>query len=274
MRRPLFILLFLVPVFLFAQNRNKLDAAAEKARKKQEKKDKINQMIKQEEEGALIFQKQSVYGLNFNTDGWSVFLEKGKYKTITKTNFWWLSFGERHDQKEERLPPISSPGGLLIVSSYTYGKINNFYSFNAGLGSQKLLGGKGNKNGVAVSLIYGGGFSAGLLKPYYLEVLNLSTSTRDLIKYTGTNKADFLNPSNILGRGGLTRGWNEIKFVPGFQARTALRFDYGRYNEMVSAVEIGLNASYYTQNMPMVLDVPERKFFFNAYAAICFGKRK
>jgi hypothetical protein len=124
-----------------------------------------------------------------------------------------------------------------------------------------------------VSLIYGGGFSAGLLRPYYLEVLS-STSTRELIKYTGSNKADFLNPSNILGRGGLTRGWNEIKFVPGFQARTALRFDYGRYNEMVSAVEIGINASYYTQNMPMVLDVPERKFFFNAYAAICFGKRK
>lgn len=274
MRQPLFILLMLFPILLFSQNKSRQDVAAEKARKKQEKKDKINQLIKQEEEGALIFQKQSVYGLNFNTDGWSVFLEKGRYKTITKTNFWWLSFGEKHHPKEEKIPTISSTGGILIVSSYTFGKINNFYSLNLGLGSQKLLGGKGNKNGVAVSLIYGGGFSAGLLRPYYLEVLNPSTARREVIKYTGTNKLDFLNASNILGRGGLTRGWDEIKFVPGFQARTALRFDYGRYNEMVSAVEIGLNASYYTQNMPMVLDVPERKFFFNAYAAICFGKRK
>ncbi len=274
MRQPLIILVFLLPLFLSAQNRTKLDVAAEKAKKRQEKRDKINQLIRQEEEGALIFQKQNTFGLSFNTDGWNVFFEKGKYKTITKTNLWWLSFGERHHPKEERIPTISSTGGLLIVSNYTYGKINNFYAFNAGLGSQKLIGGKGNKNGVAVSLIYGAGFSAGLLRPYYLEVINSSTSTREVIKYTGTNKAAFLNPTAILGRGGLTRGWNEIKFVPGFQARTALRFDYGRFNEMVSAVEIGLHASYYTQNMPMLLDVPERKFFFNAYAAICFGKRK
>jgi hypothetical protein len=273
-RQSLIISLFLIPFFLSAQERTKMDMAAEKARKKQEKKDKINQLIKQEEEGALIFQKQSAYGLNLHTDGWSVFFEKGKYKTITKTNLWWLSFGERHHPKEEKIPTISSTGGLLIVSSYTYGKINNFYSLNAGIGTQKLIGGKGNKNGVAVSLIYGGGFSAGLLRPYYIEVLNSSASNRDVIKYTGTNKTEFLNPTNILGRGGITRGWNEIKFVPGFQARTALRFDYGRYNEMLSAVEIGLHASYYTQNMPMLLDVPERKFFFNAYAAICFGKRK
>jgi hypothetical protein len=267
-------LLFLLPLFLYAQNRTKLDMAAEKAKKRQEKRDKINQLIRQEEEGALIFQKQNTFGLSFNTDGWNIFFEKGKYKTITKTNLWWLSFGERHHPKEEKIPTISSTGGLLIVSNYTYGKINNFYALNAGLGSQKLIGGKGNKNGVAVSLIYGAGFSAGLLRPYYLEVLNSSSATRDVIKYTGTNKADFLNPTSILGRGGLTRGWDEIKFVPGFQARTALRFDYGRFNEMVSAVEIGLHASYYTQNMPMLLDVPERKFFFNAYAAICFGKRK
>jgi hypothetical protein len=273
-RQSLIISLFLIPFFLSAQERTKMDMAAEKARKKQEKKDKINQLIKQEEEGALIFQKQSAYGLNLHTDGWSVFFEKGKYKTITKTNLWWLSFGERHHPKEEKIPTISSTGGLLIVSSYTYGKINNFYSLNAGFGTQKLIGGKGNKNGVAVSLIYGGGFSAGLLRPYYIEVLNSSASNRDVIKYTGTNKTEFLNPTNILGRGGITRGWNEIKFVPGFQARTALRFDYGRYNEMLSAVEIGLHANYYTQNMPMLLDVPERKFFFNAYAAICFGKRK
>jgi hypothetical protein len=274
LRRLLFFVVFSLPIILSAQDRTRESAAAEKARKKQEKKDKINQLIRQEEEGALIYQKQVTYGLNFHTDGWSFFLEKGKYKTITKTNLWWLSFGERHHPKEEKVPTISSTGGLLIVSSYTYGKINNFYSLNLGLGSQRLIGGKGNKNGVAVSLIYGGAFSAGLLRPYYIEVLNSSAANRETIKYTGTNKSTFLDPSNILGRGGLTKGWDEIKFVPGFQAKTALRFDYGRYNEMVSAIEIGLHASYYTQNMPMVLDVPERKFFFNAYAAICFGRRK
>jgi hypothetical protein len=32
------------------------------------------------------------------------------------------------------------------------------------------------RNGVAVSAIYGGGFSAGLLKPYYIEIQDPSQS--------------------------------------------------------------------------------------------------
>ena len=84
----------------------------------------------------------------------------------------------------------------------------------------------------------------------------------------------FLDPTGIIGKGGITKGWNEVNFVPGFQAKTALRFDYGRYNELLSAIEVGLHASYYTKPMPMLLDVPEKKFFFNAYVSLCFGKRK
>ena len=156
------IIFFLLPISLLSQSKDRGPAAAEKAQKKQEKKEKINQLIKQEEEGALIYQKQHAYGFNFQTDGWSFFYEKGKYKTITKTGLWWVSFGERKHPKEERIPTVSSSGGLLIVSSYTYGKVNNFYSLNVGIGEQRLIGGKGNKNGVAVSLIYGGAFAAGL----------------------------------------------------------------------------------------------------------------
>jgi hypothetical protein len=268
------IIFFLLPICLLSQNKDREAAAAEKAQKKQDKKEKINQLIKQEEEGALIYQKQYAYGFNFHTDGWSFFYEKGKYKTITKTGLWWVSFGERKHPKEERIPTVSSSGGLLIVSSYTYGKINNFYSLNVGIGEQRLIGGKGNKNGVAVSLIYGGAFSAGLLRPYYLEVLNPSTGEREEIRYNTTNKSLFLDPTGIIGKGNMTKGWNEINFVPGFQAKTALRFDYGRYNELLSAIEVGLHASYYTKPMPMLLEVPEKKFFFNAYVSICFGKRK
>ena len=68
-----------------AQQKQPSAKEQEKMQKKAEKREKINQLIKQEEEGALIFQKQSAWGFKFNTDGWSGFYEKGKYKTITKT---------------------------------------------------------------------------------------------------------------------------------------------------------------------------------------------
>lgn len=272
--KKLFLITFVLgSVALSAQQKTKSAAAETRQLKKEERREKINQLIKQEEEGALIYQKQSSFAFKFLTDGWSMAYEHGKYKTLTNTRLWWLEFGEHHDPKEEKVPTLRASQGFLIISSYVYGKQNNFYYLKAGLGQQKLIGGKGNKNGVAVSAIYGGGLCAGLLKPYYIEIQNPNTGNREQIKYNN-NDALFLDPTIIIGKGGLTKGFNEIKFVPGVHAKAALRFDYGRYNEVLSALEVGVNAEYYTQAMPIVLLNKDRKFFFNAYIALVFGKRK
>jgi hypothetical protein len=37
---------------------------------------------------------------------------------------------------------------------------------------------------------------------------------------------------------------------------------------------VGINAEYYSKTMPILLLNKERKFFFNAYIALVFGKRK
>lgn len=257
-----------------AQQKVQSTGADARQLKKAERREKINQLIKQEEEGALIYQKQGAFGFKFNTDAWSMFYEHGRYKTINKTNLWWLEFGERKDKKEEKVPTLSASQGFLVISSYIYGKRNNFYYLKAGLGQQLLIGGKGNKNGVAVSAIYGGGLSAGLLKPYYIEIQNPSTGTREQIKYSPDNENLFLDPSIIIGKGNFGKGFNEITFVPGAHARAALRFDYGRYNEVLSAMEVGVNAEYYSKAMPIMLLNKEHKFFFNAYISLVFGKRK
>lgn len=272
--KKLFIVVGLLSsMAVVAQQRTQSPAQLEKARKKAERKEKINQMIKQEEEGALVYNKQGAFGFKFNTDGWGMFYERGKYKTINKTSLWWIELGEHKHPKEEKVPTISASGGFLIVSSYIYGKRNNFYNLKLGFGEQRLIGGKGNKNGVAVSAIYGGGLTAGMLKPYYIEIQNPSTNRQEQIKYDNNDNL-FLDPTIILGRGGLTKGFGEMKFVPGAHLRTALRFDYGRYNEVLSALEVGLNAEYYSKKMPILLLNPEKSFFFNAYVALTFGKRK
>lgn len=270
-----FILLlsFLFVGMGFAQLRKLSPAQEEKLRLKNERREKINQLIKQEEEGALIYQKQITQGIHFNTNGWSVFYEKGKYKTITTTNLWWVEVGEHRHPKEERTPTASSVQGFIILSNYVYGKQNNLYDVKLGFGRQKLIGGKGNKNGVAVSAIYGGGITLGLLKPYYLQVQNPSTQRQEDIKYDNNNQL-FLDPTVILGKGSFSKGFSEMQFVPGGHIKTALRFDYGRYNEVVSALEVGLKATYFSKKMPVMLLNDEKSLFFNAYISIIFGKRK
>jgi hypothetical protein len=252
--------------FTFAQ---KKDA---RQQKKEEKKERINQLIKQEEEGAIIYQKQSIFGIKLNTDGYAAFYELGRLKTPVKTNLYSLEIGERKHPKEEKLSRGNSYG-FAIGNPYIYGKINNFYYVKLGYAQQHLIGGKGNKNGVAVSALYGGGLTAGLLKPYYISYSDPVTNQRKDLKFTNNDTA-FLEARSIIGASGLSKGFNEIKFAPGIFAKGGLRFDYGRYNETVTAIEVGINAEFYSQKMPIMLLNKQRQLFLNAYAAIEFGRRK
>ena len=156
-------------------------------------------------------------------------------------------------------------------NSLIFGKMNNFYQFKLGMGQQRIIGGKGNKNGVAVMAIYGGGLTAGLLKPYYVDVAGGFRSTYPtIIDSAFAGNADY----NETGASGLTVGWNELKIKPGAHVKAAMRFDYGRFNETVTAVEIGVTAEYYADKIPQMAYNKERHFFFNGYISILLGRRK
>jgi len=254
---------------VFAQQPSQI---SEKEKKKQEHKQHIENLIKREEEGALIYNKQSVFGFKLNTDGWTALYEHGKYKTTTLTNTWFIEIGERKSHKEERVTPTDYYSGFPVGNSFVYGKQNVFFNVNLGIGQQRLIGGKGAKSGVAVSAIYGGGFLVGLLKPYYVTVVDTGTNNTRDVKYADPDKDLFLN--SPISSAGLTKGFSEIKFVPGLMSHAGLRFDYGRYNELLSAIEIGISGEFYMQNMPIMVDAPDKKFFYNAYVAIEFGSRK
>lgn len=113
-----------------------------------------------------------------------MFLEMGRMKTSRQSNLYSLEIGERKHSKEEKLSTIT---GNYLSNPYVYGKINNFYYAKLGYARQRLIGNKGNKNGVAISAIYGGGLSAGLLKPYYLKVASRQSNTTSDVKYNNND---------------------------------------------------------------------------------------
>jgi hypothetical protein len=223
----------------------------------------------------LVFNKQSVFGFRLNTDGWSAFYEKGIMKNVKVANLYSLEFGEKKNPREKRLSYGFQTGGFIQFSTpYIYGKQNIFYQLKPSFGQQRLIGGKTNRNGVAVHLIYKGGISLGLERPYYVRVSNDGNGIVNDIKYSTADSVAFLNPGNIIQGTGLKYGWGEMKVVPGVHAKTAIRFDYGRFNELVSAIEVGLNVEAYSRKVDIMILNPNKQVFFNSYIAILFGKRK
>lgn len=271
------IISFCLIIFAFAAfAQDKPRKKSERDEKKDARREKISNLIRQQEEGAMVFNKQNVFGLRLNTDGWGLFFEKGYLKTVKTTTLFSLEIAEKKHPKEKKLNNLLNSNGFLQLGSpYVYGKKNSFYQLKPTFGQQRMIGGKTNKNGVAVYAVYAGGISVGLERPYYVQVPdNNSSNGTKAIKYSAADSSDFLTPGNIVMGTGLRYGWNQLKIVPGAHAKLALRFDYGRFNEMVSGIEVGVNVEAYSRKVDIMLLNKNKQVFTNAYIALLFGKRK
>lgn len=252
-----------------------------KADKQAEKRERINALIKLEEENEPAFNKQSVFGFKLNSDGYGISYEIGKYQTPKLTTLYQFELNEKFHPKEEKV--TGSIDGFGNISQYKFAKANNFFQFKVGYGQQRLIGGKANRNGVAVSAIYAGGLALGILKPYYVDAVDFNSNRDTLYKFEDERPEG--SDYRYMGSAGFTKGWGEVKFKPGVHAKTALRFDYGRFNEAVTAIEAGLNMEYYTSDIIQMtyataagpnpsFITKKNKLFFNAYITIQFGRRK
>ncbi len=260
----LIILITLLGIVSFAQSNREL-----KKEKKEAKRQKINELVRQAEEGVLVYQKQSIFGVQLRTNGYGVFYELGKMKSNRKTNIYRIDIAEIKNNKEEKGVSLNS----FFSNPYIFGKINNFYPVTLGFGQQYIFGQKGNKNGVAVTGIYNAGLSIGLLRPYYLNVNDPVNGGERAIKYAGDDTTLFLDQSAINSGGGLGKGWGEIKVKPGAFAKVAMRFDHGRYNESVAGLEIGMSLEAYASKIPIMAFQKDKQLFFQGYVAILFGRQ-
>ena len=236
-----------------------------KNERKQEDKKRRNILSKQEEEGVLSFSKHIAGGIQLRTNGYGAFLEIGRSRSPRFTNLFVFEITEIKHRKEEK-----SSGDGFFSNSFVFGKINNFYQAKLGFGQQYVFGQKGNKNGIAVLGIAQAGLSIGLLKPYYVQERQGGTD----IKYDSKDSLLFLSYNDIAGGSGFAKGWGELKIKPGVYLKTALRFDFGRFNESIHALEIGMSVDYYTSKIQQMAYNEPQSLFFQGHIAYIFGKRK
>lgn len=239
--------------------------------KREKRKERVEAMIKLEEEGVITNKKHFLAAIKINSDGYGGFLEKGLAQSVKNALLFQLEISERKHPKE--IKQTSGFGG-----PYIYGKINFFYPVKLGVQEQFLLGNKGNKNGVSVTANVGGGLTVGLLRPYLLGYPDTALANKGNIVYKGlqptlADSLRFVNQEPISGPA-FGEGYNKIKVNFGAYAKAALRFDYGKYNEVVSALEVGVTAEYYGKPVQQMIFSKDNNFFFSAYVAILFGKRK
>ena len=106
---------------------------------------------------------------------------------------------------------------------------------------------------------------------YYIEVD--AANEPQMIKYSTSTEQDFLNQSAIQGAAGFSKGWGEVKIIPGGYARTALHFDFSTNRRNVLGVEAGGNAEFYSQKAQLMAFQNPKALFMDLFVSFQYGRR-
>jgi hypothetical protein len=226
----------------------------------------------------IVYNQERTFNLRVATGrSLSAGVEFGKLRTYNKTKLWNLYLGELKHPKEQR--QSADPRASRAFRPFVYGKQNSLFVLRAGWGAKRYFSEKAKQKGVAIGMSYSIGPSLGLLKPYYLALAHegdINTAYRVLHqKYFEGNAHIFLDNTRILGASPFSRGIGETSFLPGGNATIAYHMDWGAFDEMVKALEIGLMVDVFAKKAPIFVSNEQNKqVFMNFFINVQFGKRR
>jgi hypothetical protein len=215
-------------------------------------------------------------GLGLHTRGFNIATIYTLNQTSSKAFTALLEFSELKSPKERRLTTEALTLGGNSNRSFIYGKQNSLYTLRLGAGQRHYITEKPNKSVVALSFVYSGGLSFGMLKPYYLDLIYRFDPDGYSIRserYTETNQYKFLEPLDINGATGFGAGWDELSLAPGLYGKAGIIFDWGPNDDISKILEIGLCLDSYFRTIPLMVENVKAPFFFNLYMNVYFGKR-
>jgi len=186
-----------------------------------------------------------------------------------------VSVGQLKHPREFRSSEVG--GRFQGGSSFIYGKRNSLIPVRAYKGWKRYYSGKDKRRGVAVATSLEVGATAGLLRPYVLQVSREGSNaslTPTFITYDEDPSA-FTDRERIDGKGGLQRGWSDLRILPGINAKAAVHLDWGAFDEMMRAVEAGVMVDFFPSNVNLLIPPADNTpLFINFYLALHLGKRR
>ena len=173
---------------------------------------------------------------------------------------------------------LRNPREKSILSAYgskfVFGKTNYFFSIRPQYGREFYVFKKDDESSVGLSLIFAGGPSLGLSKPYYIKYTNSKGDTPQTVAY---NPDIHTNSSYILGGASIFQNLlTNLKFNPGLHLKAAANLDFTSFNNNVTGLEVGTLFEVFAKKpeilAPKFSDNPQT--FATLYLTLYFGNKK
>jgi len=219
----------------------------------------------------ILYKYERSFGIIAHNLGLGVQYRWGKRLSIFKSRVFELEFQTLRSWKQIRL--INSY--VTNSRSYVYGKMNDAFEFHVGMLWKKQLNRKPYWGGVELRWVYGGGFTLGLAKPYYLYVIYYYEVSPGIYNYNIETEKFTNDPQwdDIYGRAPFSKGFNEITVHPGFYLKTGLSFDYAKDHAKIKTLEVGLALDVLPTGITIMYSNPKQTFFPLLYLNFSWGKR-
>lgn len=228
----------------------------------------VNPWEYQEEKPPLLKNEWTI-GLNIHTAGWGGNFRRGKNITAYKKRLYEFEvFNIKHPKEVRTVNPYFDN-----AKSFFYGKQNTLTVVRLGFGKQKILFSKAEKGGVEVRLNYTGGFSLGLAKPVYLNILYPTKFEREYELRVEKYDPERHYVDNIYGRASFMEGIGEIKPYPGGYGKLGFAFEYGKWSESIKCIEVGAMVDVYAKEIPIMAKTENSQVYLNFYINLLYGRK-
>jgi hypothetical protein len=159
-------------------------------------------------------------------------------------------------------------------SKYVFGKTNYLFSIRPEYGREFSVFRKDGENGVGFSLIFAGGPSFGLEKPYYIKYSSKTGESPQSVPY---NPDIHKNSSNISGAGNVFQGFfKNLKVNPGLHFKAAANIDMNTFNDKVTGIEIGTLIEVFSRKTEILANrfSENQQVYPTLYLTLYFGNKK
>ncbi len=218
----------------------------------------------------ILYTYQRSYGVTAHNLGLGIQYRWGKRLSFFKSRIFEIEFQTLRSWKQARL--VNSY--VVNSKSYVYGKMNDAFTFRFGMMWKKQLNRKPYWGGVELRWVYGGGFSLGIAKPYYLYTMYFYEVSPGLYNYNIETEQFTNDPpwDDIYGRAPFSKGLNRLKFSPGLYLKTGLSFDYSNNHAKIKTLEAGVALDILPTGLTIMFNNPKNIVFPTLYITFTWGK--
>ena len=213
-----------------------------------------------------FWRNERSFGATAYSDGYGLDYRELRQTKPNSRLFIEAGIGLYKDPKEIKIQNYS----YYSPYSFVYGKINQNWHLNAGIGYQQEIFEKKDLGGVSIGWFVSGGPVLTFCKPIYYKVIVPLTSNSFTYKEEKFDITSML-PSDIYGRASFFKGFNEIKLYPGLYAHCGFTFEYSHNDKLTQSLEIGSSISGYLKEIPIMENESNKQVFFSLYVSYKIG---